>query len=208
MSESQKETSRKAVVLCSGGMDSVTVLNLVAKDHKPENITVLFVSYGQKTVNRERESSKIAASRLGANWIDFELRDLTKITKTALIHDKSFTTEVQGRNTILIGLGSALAQTLQAENLFIGIQSADVVYGDAQPKYFEYMSQAMKTAYNITLQAPLLYKTKKDIIRIAKEINLDLNMTYSCYFNESEPCGECPSCKVRMAAEKEEASSQ
>ena len=95
----------KAVVLCSGGMDSVTVLNLVAKDIEPSNITVLFISYGQKTVNRERQSSKIAASRIGANWIDFELNDLSKITKTALIHEENLPTEVQGRNTILIGLG-------------------------------------------------------------------------------------------------------
>ena len=203
MSNSQPNDNHKAVVLCSGGMDSVTVLNLVAIDHSPENITVLFVSYGQKTVNRERESSKIAATRTGANWIDFELRDLGKITKTALIHDKSYTTEVQGRNTILIGLGSALAQTIQAENLYIGIQAADVIYGDAQPIYFEFMSKAMKSAYNINLKAPLLHKTKKEIFQIAREINLDLKMTYSCYFNESEPCGECPSCKVRMAVEDE-----
>ena len=194
----------KAVVLCSGGMDSVTVLNLVAKDiAKPENITVLFVSYGQKTVNRERDYSKIAATRLGANWIDFELNELAKITRTALIHESNLPTEVQGRNTILIGLGSALAQTLRAEYLFIGIQSADVIYGDAQPAYFEHISKAIKIAYNVTLKAPLLHKTKKEIIEIAKHINLDLKMTYSCYFNESEPCGVCPSCKVRLAAEKE-----
>ena len=203
MNLSENNDIRKAVVLCSGGMDSVTVLNLVAKDIKPENITVLFVNYGQKTVNRERDCSKIAASRIGCNWIDFELKDLNKITKTALIHDDTLTTEVQGRNTILIGLGSALAETLQAENLYIGIQAADVVYGDAQPIYFESISKAIKVAYNVTLQAPLLYKTKKDIINIAKEINLDLNMTYSCYFNDLIPCGECPSCKVRIAAEKE-----
>lgn len=193
----------KAVVLCSGGMDSVTVLNLVAINGiRPENITVLFVSYGQKTVNRERECSKIAASRLGANWIDFELKDLAKITKTALIHEPDLPTEVQGRNTILIGLGSALAQTLKAEHLFIGIQSADVIYGDAQPNYFDHIKKAINIAYNVNLEAPLLTKTKKEIIEIAKEINLDLNNTYSCYFNEKEPCGVCPSCKVRTHAEE------
>lgn len=197
------QSHKKAVVLCSGGMDSVTVLNLVAKEFLPENITVLFVSYGQKTVNRERESSKIAASRIGANWIDFELRDLAKITKTALIHDKNLPTEVQGRNTILIGLGSALAQTLQASSLYIGLQAADVIYGDAQPDFVLAISKAIKAAYGIDLQTPLLYKTKREIVSIAKEINLDLKMTYSCYFNEDEPCGECPSCKVRMAAEED-----
>ena len=193
----------KAVVLCSGGMDSVTVLNLVAKEVKPENITVLFVSYGQKTENRERDCSKIAASRIGVNWIDFELIDLSKITRTALIHDKNLPTEVQGRNTIFIGLGSALAQTLKADNLYIGIQAADVIYGDAKPAFFEHISKAIQSAYKVTLNAPLLYKTKKDIVNIAKEINLDLNMTYSCYFNDKEPCGTCPSCKVRIAAEAE-----
>ena len=96
-----------------------------------------------------------------------------------MIHDKNLTTEVQGRNTILIGLGSALAQTLQATNLYIGLESADVVYGDAQPEYFNHIKKAIYSAYKIDLQAPLLYKTKKEIFSIAKEINLDLKMTYS-----------------------------
>jgi 7-cyano-7-deazaguanine synthase len=194
---------KKSVVLCSGGMDSVTVVNLVVQQTKPTNITVLFVSYGQKTVKREREFSKIAASRIGANWLEVEFPDLSKITKSSLIHEKEYTTEVQGRNTILIGLGAALAQTIKAEELYIGIQSADVIYGDAQPLYFEYISKAIKVAYNVTVLAPLLFKSKKEIIQIAREINLDLQMTYSCYFNDIEPCGDCPSCKVRLAAEKE-----
>ena len=191
----------RAVVLCSGGMDSVTVLNLVAKELSSANITVLFVDYKQKTVNRERECSKIASDRLGVKWIEYNLHDLHSITKTALIHSKTDKTEVQGRNTILIGLGSALAQTLSYNRLYIGIQSADVMYGDAQPEYFKLMKKAIKIAYGIELFAPLLHKTKKEIIIIAKKLNLDLNLTYSCYFNVDKPCGVCPSCKVRMEAE-------
>ena len=193
---------KKAVILCSGGMDSVTVLNLVAKEIKPENLTVLFVNYNQKTVKREKEFSKIAADRIGAHWIEFQLQDLQKITKTSLIHNESSTTEVQGRNTILIGLGSALAQTLSAKELYIGIQSSDVIYGDAQPEYFQHMKNAMNIAYNIELLAPLLHRNKKEIIDIAKKLNVDLNLTYSCYFNEIEPCGSCPSCIVRKNAEE------
>lgn len=191
----------KAVVLCSGGMDSVTVLNLVAKDVKPENIIVLFVNYSQKTVNKEREYSKIAADRIGSPWIEYNLIDLYKITNSLLIHDNSNTTEVQGRNTILIGLGSSLAQTKKFNKLYIGIQANDVIYGDAQPEFFSHMQKAIKSAYNIDLEAPLLYKTKIDIIEIAKNLNINLKLTYSCYFNEDIPCNDCPACKVRQEAE-------
>jgi 7-cyano-7-deazaguanine synthase len=202
---SQKER-KNAVVLCSGGMDSVTLLNMVSKEIKPKNITVLFINYNQKTVKREREFSKISAERIGSKWIEFNLRDLRSITKTKLIHDfkeeRDVGTEVQGRNTIFIGIGVALAQTLSYTNLYIGLQSADVVYGDAQPEYFKHMKRAMKIAYGIDLLAPLLDKTKSEIMKIALQLKIDLNLTYSCYYNENKPCGKCPSCIVRIKAEK------
>ena len=172
------------------------------KELQSKDIIVLFVNYNQKTVKKEREYSKIAAKQLNIQWKEYDLHDLHSITKTALIHSETEETEVQGRNTILIGLGSALAQTLKYNRLYIGIQSADVVYGDAQPKYFEHMKEAMRIAYGIDLYAPLLYKTKRDIIELATQLNVDLNLTYSCYFDENNPCGTCPSCKVRINAEK------
>ncbi|MHA2365381.1 MAG: 7-cyano-7-deazaguanine synthase [Candidatus Hodarchaeales archaeon] len=195
----------QAVVLCSGGMDSVTALAwIIAEGYKTH---VLFVNYNQKTKKREQKASQEAAQRFGASWKKIDFSDLSKITATSLIHDQSnkqnrtIGTEVQGRNTILIGLGVAYAQTLGIEKVIIGIQEADVEYGDAKPEYFRYISQAMKVAYNITLEAPLLYKSKKEIIQLALKLNVDLNQTYSCYFNEINPCGNCPSCLVRNQAE-------
>ena len=123
------------------------------------------------------------------------------MTQTALIHEVGGT-EVQGRNTILIGLGAAYAQTLGATALFIGLQSQDVVYGDAQPEYFDNIRKAIEIAYGVVLMAPLLDKGKVEIINLARELNIDLDQTYSCYFSSTIPCGTCPSCRVRNAAEK------
>ena len=162
----QLNKKEKAVVLCSGGMDSVTLLNLVVKDLGQKHVTILFVDYNQKTLKKEREYSKTSAERLGCRWKEFEL-DLGSITKTSLIHQNSIQkdlgTEVQGRNSIFLGLAVAFAQTMGYQRVYIGLQSADVVYGDAQPEYFFHMKKAMKLAYGVDLYAPLLENTKEEI---------------------------------------------
>jgi 7-cyano-7-deazaguanine synthase len=194
-----KETSKKAVCLCSGGMDSVTTLALAAA--KGHECHVLFVDYGQKTANRERAASKTAAEGLGAQWKEFVIRNLSEITKTSLIHANG-KTEVQGRNALLLCLAVTYAQTLGINSVFIGLQAEDVSYKDAQPTFFKHMAAAVNYAYGIKLMAPLLHKNKIEIIKLARKLHVDLNLTYSCYFNPLEPCGECSSCKVRREAEK------
>ena len=74
----------KAVVLVSGGMDSVTTLGIAIKEGY--ECYILFVDYNQKTVTRDRESSRIAAERYKATWKEFKQHDLSTITYTSLIH--------------------------------------------------------------------------------------------------------------------------
>ena len=190
---------KKAVILCSGGMDSVTVLGIAKK--KKFACHTLFVNYGQKTVDRERESSIIASKRFFSVFKEINIIALKEITKTSLIHDVG-ETEVQGRNAILISLAVSYAQTISATTVFIGLQSQDVPYKDARKEFLDNMNNAMKFAYNVEILAPLLDKSKIEIIKIAEQLNIDLNLTYSCYFNPDKPCGKCPSCIVRLKAEK------
>ena len=195
----------KAVVLVSGGMDSVTTLGIAIKEGY--ECYILFVDYNQNTVTRVRESSRIAAERYKATWKEFKLHDLSTITYTSLIHTNG-DTEVQGRNAIFICLAVAYAQTIGADAVFLGIQSEDVSYKDAQPYFFEKIRDALLYAYGVTLNAPLLYKNKTEIMKIAQDLNIDLNQTYSCYFNADQPCGECPSCLARIFAQEQFEKSQ
>ncbi len=160
----------------------------------------MFVDYGQKTVARERKASQFAAKHYNATWIEFPLKNLPAITKTSLIHSTG-STEVQGRNAILISLATAYAQTIGAKLVCIGLQMQDVDYGDAQPPFVRYLRKALKHAYNVTLVAPLLYKSKEEIGRLAAHLGVPLEVTYSCYYNPSNPCGTCPSCIARKNAE-------
>ncbi|MHA1990849.1 MAG: 7-cyano-7-deazaguanine synthase [Candidatus Hodarchaeales archaeon] len=190
---------KKAIVLCSGGMDSVTTLGLAKREGY--ECYVLFINYGQKTVDKERYFSKIASQRFQAKFQEEELFALRNLTKSSLIHDDG-ETEVQGRNAVLISLAASYAQTIGASSIFIGIQSQDVPYKDAQKEFLDNINRALKFAYNVEISAPLLNNSKEEIIKIAKKLNIDLNLTYSCYYNPDHPCGECPSCVVRISAEK------
>ncbi|OLS19384.1 MAG: 7-cyano-7-deazaguanine synthase [Candidatus Heimdallarchaeota archaeon LC_3] len=192
--------AKKAVVLCSGGMDSVTVLGLASKNNY--DCHSLFVNYGQKTVNKERESSIIASKIFSSHFKEIELFALKEITETSLIHNTG-ETEVQGRNAVLISLAVSYAQTIGASVIFIGLQSQDVHYKDARKEFLDNINSAMKFAYNVEILAPLLNKSKVEIIKMAGQLNIDLNLTYSCYFDPEKPCGKCPSCVVRLSAEKE-----
>lgn len=191
--------NKKCVVLCSGGMDSVTALAWAV--HNGYDAHVLFVNYAQRTVSREQDYSRKAAERLGASWKEFHI-NLGELTHTSLIHEEGGT-EVQGRNTILVGLATAYAQTIQARTVVIGVQTADVTYGDARPEWVNHMSEATKVAYNVEILAPLLYKNKTEIIQLAKELTVNLSETYSCYYDSAQPCGRCPSCLSRSEAEKQ-----
>jgi 7-cyano-7-deazaguanine synthase len=191
---------KKAVVLCSGGMDSVTALGLTKK--QGFDCYVLFVDYGQKTAVKEKQASIIASERFGANFKDIILPSLSELTNTLLIHE-SGNTEVQGRNAVLISLAVSYAQTINAIKVVIGLQEQDVPYKDAHGEFLDHINRAMQFAYNVEISAPLLDKSKIDIIRIAQQLNIDLDLTYSCYFKTDQPCGECPSCLVRSSAEKE-----
>lgn len=191
--------TKKAVILCSGGMDSVTALGITKRDGY--SCYVLFVDYGQKTADRERISSKVASDIFKADFKNISVLSLSELTNTSLIHE-SGDTEVQGRNAVLISLAVSYAQTIKAKKVVIGIQEQDVPYKDAHREFLDYINRAMLFAYNVEISAPLIQKSKIEIIKIAQQLNIDLDLTYSCYFNPDTPCGECPSCLVRISAEK------
>jgi 7-cyano-7-deazaguanine synthase len=210
----------RAVVLLSGGLDSTTTL-AVAKEQGFE-VYALSVDYGQRH-RVELDCAQRIAKALGAvehRVVSIDLRaiggsaltDVIDVPKdrpdTAIAHGIPIT-YVPARNTILLGLALGYAEVVEAFNIFMGANVLDYSgYPDCRPEFltaFERLANlATKAAVEgrgtFRVHAPLLQKTKAEIIREGLRLGVDYSLTLSCYDPDSQgcACGHCDSCRLRL----------
>lgn len=205
----------KAVVLLSGGLDSATSLAWARREGYACHC--LSVDYGQRHRAELDAATKIAAGLGAADHKILEL-DLTAFGGSALT-DASVAvptggvkggipvTYVPARNTILLSLALGWAEVLRAQSIFVGANAVDYSgYPDCRPEYlraFEAMANlATKAAVEgrrIEVRAPLVDKTKAEIIRLALELGVDPAGTVTCYQPDAagRACGVCDACRIR-----------
>ncbi|MBX7098079.1 MAG: 7-cyano-7-deazaguanine synthase QueC [Myxococcaceae bacterium] len=209
---------KKAVVLLSGGLDSATCLALAKQQGFAP--VALSIAYGQRHAV-ELERARTVAASLGVTDVRQVAVDLRAIGGSALTSDLAVpkdrapeamahgipVTYVPARNTIFLGLALGLAETLGAQDLFIGVNAVDYSgYPDCRPEFiraFEALAQLATKAgvegARFTVHAPLSGLTKADIIRAGVKAGLDYGLTHSCY--DPTPaglaCGRCDSCAIR-----------
>ena len=216
---------KKAVVLLSGGLDSATTL-AIARDQGLQ-VATLSVDYGQRH-RRELECARQVSKALGAFRHTVIAVDLRAVGGSALTaglsdsiqmvpKDRSHAeigqgipiTYVPARNTVLLGLALGYTETLSAFDIFIGANAIDYSgYPDCRPEFlsqFERLANlATKAAVEgqgtFRIHAPLLQKTKAEIIREGVRLGVDYGMTLSCYDpdDEGRACGRCDSCRLRL----------
>jgi 7-cyano-7-deazaguanine synthase len=209
----------KAVCLLSGGLDSSTCL-AVAKRGGFETYALSF-DYGQRH-KIELEAAARVAKAIGVADHRVAKLDLRMFGGSALTSDIEVPkqrpaeemstgipiTYVPARNTIFLSLALAWAEVLHAQDIFIGVNALDYSgYPDCRPEFlhaFERMANLATKAgvegrMKLTIHAPLMDKSKADIVRLAGELNLDLSLTHSCYDPDEagRPCGACDSCQLR-----------
>ena len=205
-----------AVVLLSGGLDSVTAF-AVAKS-QGFDVSALSVDYGQRHRIELTRASELATS-LGATRHRIVSVDLRAIGGSALTSeievpkDSTATgipvTYVPARNTIMLSLALGFAETIGAFDLFIGANVLDYSgYPDCRPEFlaaFEGLANlATKAGTEGTgrfrVHAPLLKMTKAEIIRTGVALGIDYSRTISCYDPDSvgRACGHCDSCRLRI----------
>lgn len=206
---------KKAVVLLSGGLDSATTL-AIARNRQFECYT-LSVDYGQRH-RSELEAAKKVAQALGSQTHQVIKLDLTTFGGSALTDDAIAiptsgentnipVTYVPARNTIMLSLALAWAETLDSQDIFVGVNAVDYSgYPDCRPEYitaFENMSNlATKAAIEgkkLTIHAPLMHLSKKEIIQTGLVLDVDYSLTVSCYQADElgRACGVCDSCCIR-----------
>lgn len=210
---------RRAVVLLSGGMDSAVTL-AEAREAGFET-HALTVRYGQRHALEVERAAEIARA-LGAATHRVAVVDLAfpggsaltdpsipvpKGRQGAAIGTGIPATYVPARNTVLLGLALAQAETLGARDLFLGVNAVDYSgYPDCRPAFlsaFEALAAAGTRAGaeggRFTVHAPLLRMSKGDIVRRGLALGVDLSRTLSCYDPgaEGEPCRTCDACLLR-----------
>ena len=208
---------KKAVVLLSGGLDSATVL-AVARDQGFQ-CYALSVDYGQRH-RSELEAAQKVARLLGAHRQQIIKLDLTAFGGSALTdeaiavpitgEEKEIpSTYVPARNTIMLSLALAWAEKLQSQDIFVGVNAVDYSgYPDCRPEYiaaFEQMANLATKAgvegNKLTIHAPLMHLSKKEIIQTGLRLGVDYSSTVSCYQADEagRACGVCDSCRIRKA---------
>jgi len=204
---------KKAVVLLSGGLDSM-VCSALAKEQGFE-VLALTIDYHQRH-RVELEAAKRIAATLADRHIILPL-DLTAFGGSALTSDIEVPKEgvsegipvtyVPARNTVFLSLALAWAEAAGASDLFVGVNALDYSgYPDCRPAFIEAFealaNQATKAGVEgkgFTIHAPLQHMTKADIAREAARLGLDAGISHSCYdpAEDGGACGLCDACRLR-----------
>ena len=112
-----------------------------------------------------------------------------------------------GRNSIFLSFAFSCAEAIGARRIFIGAHVQDYSgYPDCRPEFIRAFEEGINKGLahpGIRIEAPLLKKTKKDIIRLGLKLGVDFAQTWSCYKGGKKPCGVCDSCRYRMRAFEE-----
>lgn len=214
---------QNAVVLLSGGLDSVTCLYWAKANYA--NVTAVSCNYGQRHNSELNAAKKIAATaQVNHRIIDIDLAQLggSALTDASLVvpdakqtdfsdnqHNDSIPiTYVPARNTIFLSYALALAEVTQSNAIVIGVNAVDYSgYPDCRPEYiaaFEKMAnlatKASVMGNPLHIATPLLHLSKAEIIKLGVSLGVDYALTVSCYRADSEgrACGHCDSCYLRQ----------
>ena len=209
-------SGRQAVVLLSGGLDSMVAAGLARE--AGYRINALTIDYNQRH-RREIEAAQAIAVELGAERHVVLPLDLRQFGGSALTDDIAVPKEgvgtdipvtyVPARNLVFLSLTLAWAEALGSRDIFIGVNALDYSgYPDCRPEFIagfqELANLATKAGAegeDFTIHAPLQHLGKADIARETVRLGLDPALSWSCYDPQPDgrPCGLCDSCRLRRA---------
>ena len=215
---------KKAVVLVSGGLDSATTLAIA----KSEGFDIYAISfdYGQRHHFELEAARRVCESQGVSELVVFKV-DTSIFRGSALTNDIPVphnrdefqmadgipVTYVPARNTIFLSVGLGLAESVGANDLFIGVNAVDYSgYPDCRPEFikaFEDMANLATKAgvegQRLNVHTPLILLTKAEIIQRGVALGVDYGLTHSCYdpLPDGTSCGECDSCQLRLRGFRE-----
>jgi 7-cyano-7-deazaguanine synthase len=213
----------KAVVCLSGGMDSAVCAALAAKDFDSYG---LHFSYGQRTQERELRAARDVAKAVGLKELMELQTDLFRRIGGSALTDTNIAvpnaasesaadtaqrhgsdvpvTYVPFRNAHFLSAAVSWAEVLGAKTVFIGAVEQDSSgYPDCRPAYYEAFNELVRMGTKegeIAVVTPLIGLRKHEIVTLGVELGAPFHVSWSCYSSETEACGVCESCDLRLRA--------
>ncbi len=205
----------RAIVLLSGGMDSCVCAACAASEC--EEINFLHFSYGQRTQARELKSFQALvehyrphrAKVVDYHWLSeiggSSLTDTKLEVNTSGLGEEVPNTYVPFRNATLLCAAVAWAEVIDADRIYIGAVEEDSSgYPDCRESFFKDFSAAIasgsKKGAGIKLATPVLNLSKMEIVKLGMKLHAPLHLSWSCYIDNEQACGECDSCLLRLRA--------
>lgn len=209
-----------AIVLVSGGMDSLTTAAIAKQENK--ELAFLHLNYHQKTAAKELECFNKIADHFqipSERRKVIDMSFLSQIGGSSLTDQNISVSEFKGdsdeipssyvpfRNTHIIALAVSWAEVIGASRIYIGANEEDSPgYPDCRQVYYDAYNELIKAGTkeeNIRIYTPIIKMRKSEIIQNASKLNAPLELTWSCYKNSDIACGECDSCALRLRGFKE-----
>lgn len=213
----------KVVVLCSGGLDSTTLLAQTVQTYGVQQVVALSIFYGQKH-HRELQAAQAVSEYYGVELKTLNLTGVFAESNSSLLthSDQAIPTEsyaeqlknsdtalvstyVPFRNGLFLSAAASMALSLKASILFYGAHHDDWA-GDAYPDCSQAFVEAINRAIvegtggELRLEAPFVTWSKADIVRAGLALGVPYELTWSCYEGGDEPCGICATCLDRIRA--------
>ncbi|HDQ25978.1 MAG TPA: 7-cyano-7-deazaguanine synthase QueC [bacterium] len=198
------------LVLLSGGQDSTTALFWAKK--RFSRVEAVSFDYGQRHRVELKHAAKTAALARAGHTV-MPVREFEAIKYSALIkgakrgkkdrvNKKLPATFVPGRNILFLAAAASYAYTKKIHNLVIGVSQVDYSgYPDCRRGFLSAMEKALSLGldYRIKIHAPLINKTKKETVLLAKKLGVlhYLKHTHTCYEGKTPGCGKCAACVLR-----------
>ncbi|WP_170330271.1 7-cyano-7-deazaguanine synthase QueC [Ruegeria arenilitoris] len=204
----------KTIVICSGGLDSVSLAHIVARDHQLSGL--ISFDYGQRH-RKELDYAALCAQRLGVPHDIIDLRSVGAVlTGSALTDDVDVpdghyaedsmrVTVVPNRNAIMLTVAFGAAAARGADTVATAVHGGDhFIYPDCRPSFtqaFEAMQKHALDGYaDVSLFTPFVHRSKADIVTEGARADTPFAQTWSCYKGGEHHCGRCGTCVERREA--------
>lgn len=205
--------SKKGIILLSGGLDSLVALGAYKEEYGIK--FALTFNYGQKSAKQEIDSSKRICEYYKIKHKIINLEWLKEITQTSLVSDNNIPTDnfgtvdsakqvwVPNRNGLFLNIAACFADSYNYDYIIFGANKDEgQTFPDNTEQFRAKMSEVFlsSTIKQPKVIAPLINYSKNDIVRIAAENNVPLELVRSCYCSGDLHCGVCESCRHLKSA--------
>jgi 7-cyano-7-deazaguanine synthase len=211
-----KNKEEKALVVCSGGLDSTTVAALAVKKYGSDNVTLLHYHYGCKAEEQEKKRIKLIAEYFKCSLKFVDITSVFEGMKSPILGfngdiatgDEAieFAKEwVPARNTIMMSIAAGIAEDMGCSVISLGLNLTEQsAYPDNSLDFMEKFNSLLPYALNndhkMRLEAPIVNLMKQEIVELGMTVDTPYHLTFSCYHDGDSHCKVCGPCTMRRIA--------